>query len=65
MREEKRYNKIRLGDLKKYHQNFELERKADQKYNDAVLVSMPIIAGHHKFDPWLMRLQDKFKFKDI
>ena len=65
MKEEKRYNKIRLGALKKLNNNYEKEKKNSQGYEQYFDAAMPIMSGRHKFDPWVIWLGEKIKIRNI
>lgn len=65
MKKEKRYDKIRLGALKKLSQNYDLEKRSDRGYWRYSLGAIPIIESHHRHDPWVIWLREKLEFGEI
>jgi len=65
MKDKKRYNKFRLRELKKLSQNYENEKKLSQGYESHINGSVPVLKGHHRYDPGLMKLIEKIKYYAI
>lgn len=62
MENNKRYRGYRLRALKRLSQNYDRERSRRQGNEEWIFGGMPIIEGHHKFDPWVIWLRDKIDF---
>ena len=64
MKEEKRYMRMRIGRLKKMSREGK-EKKTKQGYEKREEVEMPIFRGHHRFDPFVMRLKEKIEIREL
>ena len=65
MKKNKRYNDQRLGILKNLSQNFDTEKRASQGYEERSLVSMPLMEGHFRSDPWVLWLRKKIELSEL
>jgi hypothetical protein len=63
MKKEKGYEKLRLGVMKKLNQGSQSIQGSNRKYE--ARMSLPILGNHHRYDPWVMELENKMAIREF
>ncbi len=66
MEKEKRYQRLRLGEMKKFNRdNKTTYQRSERESGYQMTSSLPILSNHHRHDPWVIWLRNKILFKEL